>query len=132
MNRHYHSNFLLRKVPCAALLCCIINAASAANEWIRCESELIKIYVTDEADLYIHPEFRRDYLRICNLERDHFSISPTACQAWLDMAQTALASNLDIRLMYSGEDADGKERECKTLPVYQNAPAPRYFMLIDD
>jgi hypothetical protein len=104
----------MKKIICLFLL--LSQAASADNIW--CGGKLLGVYVAASGDVVIKGDWRNEWTNVCNLKND-----TVTCSLWASYAANALQNNTSVLLMYTGSF------QCTTIPSYNSAPIPGYFML---
>lgn len=60
----------------------------------------------------------------CNINQTSGGVSPEVCKTWVAMVMSALHGDKSMLVNYT--DASS----CQTIPTYELAPAPYYFMTI--
>ncbi len=119
------SNLIRTRANLLSLLLLLpFSGLSEAAIW--CMGDITASYIDGSGNFFVRPDFRNDYLGVCNVEGDA-SVSSIHCSHWVAMMNTAVAENQTVIMFYGGSNYT-----CANLPTYLGAPTPDYVMLCDD
>lgn len=97
----------------------LVGAPAFAD--ITCVSPAAKALSYASGMVLIEPNFRGDFIEICNLNQTWNGVSPETCFSWFSSVNNAILYNKNVEIYYSGSDFD-----CSTIPTYGSAPSPVY------
>lgn len=112
----------MRRKLVAMLLCMAIAPASA--DALFCGGKIHNVLTYADGTVMVLPEFRGDWLVICNMNTERQGISPVTCVSWLASATRAMTSATrgNIGIYYQNVPS------CAAVPTYFSAPPPVYVM----
>lgn len=111
------------KKPITLLFTTLISLQPFADT-LWCTGKITDVYIHNNSGLYIKPTWG-DWKQLCGLDGNINSISSTTCNAWLSIAQVAIAADKDIAIKL--EDISGT---CEEQPDNGLFPKPTYVRLI--
>lgn len=88
-----------------------------------CGGTLVSAVVQDNGSLIVYPNFRNDYLMICNVNGSWGRISSNVCQTWVADAYLAIITQRPITIAWH------PTVDCASVPTYSNTPQPWYFRM---
>ncbi|WP_137940296.1 hypothetical protein [Chitinivorax sp. B] len=112
-----------------ALLLSMMQSAEAAPIW--CVGKFQKLYISESGELFVLPDWRQDWVQLCNMNADSKGITPTVCGTMFAAAKTAVSTKAVTTIAYWDRESPAPAA-CNVVPTYQNAPAPGYIMLHGD
>lgn len=98
--------------------------ANAATQW--CNGRIKHAFVAADGRLVIMPEFRGDWMTVCNLSGTLGGVSSDTCKSWHATALTAVATRLQTTIMYHEAPA------CPTIPANDLSPTPNYILISNE
>lgn len=99
------------------------SVATAAPQW--CQGKLSNLWVSREGTVYVLTSWRKDYVRVCNINNTLGTVTPQVCATWMTFMRNAVTNKENTLIYYPEAPA------CGSMPVYDGAPAPGYVMLMD-
>lgn len=97
----------------------LVSAPALAD--ITCVSATAKALSYASGMVLIEPNFRGDFIEICNLNQTWNGVSPETCFSWFSSVNSSIIFNKNIEIYYTGSNF-----ACATIPTYGSAPAPVY------
>ncbi|WP_137938154.1 hypothetical protein [Chitinivorax sp. B] len=116
----------------AAALATLYLSAPATAEPIFCTGKITQQYMNESGEFFIRPDWRNDWIQICNLNTEWRGISPQVCASFFAAAKTAVISKVRTTVAYWDRPGAPAPTACNIIPTYQQAPTPGYLMLIND
>jgi hypothetical protein len=106
-----------------AMLISLLPVLATAGTAHWCSGKVSAVYLSDNGNLQVMPTFHNEWLTICSITSDRLSVSTEVCNGWLSMAMAARLAGTTVTMHYPNINS------CATIPHYDNAPKPTYFML---
>ncbi|WP_137936093.1 hypothetical protein [Chitinivorax sp. B] len=107
--------------------CCLSLPATAAGLW--CTGKILQHYMSENGEFFIRPDWRNDWVQLCNLNSDWRGITPQVCATFFATAKTAVTTKTGTTVAYWDRPGAPAPAACNIVPTYQQAPTPGYLML---
>ena len=104
----------------AGLIALIALCANAHAAPQTCTGKILRYLTYYEGSVVIYPDWRNDWLFICNLNTPWKGVSVASCAAWLSTVKAAVSLPTHPSTTTTYADAPG----CSSVPTYNSAPAP--------
>jgi hypothetical protein len=111
----------------AALIFAVGPSLAKAQQPQWCEGTVSKLFVSADGDVFVHTQFRGDFLRICNINRasgQNGEITATQCAVWTSLLKSAVERKAQTIIYYASPSTT-----CAQFPTYGSSPWPWYVML---
>lgn len=115
------SNRSLLAAAIAASAMAFSSVLSAAPQW--CLGTVDRVWVDHVGNVFTHPSWRNDHIRICNLRGNDTQTDTVTCSTWYSLLSQAVAENRPTTIYYVDIPS------CAQIPTYTNAPIPYYVMM---
>jgi hypothetical protein len=103
-----------------------VSAPAPLKLW--CKGLITQAYIDKNGNVLIYPNWRNDYIMICNMNSSWKGISTVTCAAMYSTAISSIKSGLQTVVLYA--DGVSSTMTCANLKTYDSAPLPFYLMLV--
>jgi hypothetical protein len=121
----------MRRIPvlklllmATSLLIATASVGQSNNLW--CDGTVSNLWIDHGGNAFVLPSWRADHIRVCNVQSDVGTITPTTCLTWVSLLRSAVQRGARTTIFYTGT---GVPAACNQMLTYSLAPLPYYVML---
>lgn len=103
----------------------VLASSTIAKADAYCSGLTIEALVYSNGDVTVYPDWRNQWITVCNLNNTRNGITPQTCFGWFSTINSSILYNKSVGYYFTGVDPSA----CTTMATYENAPVPYYVRL---
>jgi hypothetical protein len=122
-----YKSLFIKRVACCLLVLSTSTSFAQTTSWLSCTGKIWYGLVFSDGTVNIMPDWRGDWVPICNVTSVRQGIDPSTCRSWYSGVLSAMAQKQTTVVTFN---VPASVSSCSILPTGAATPTIGYFMTV--